>query len=149
MSVKFIDLDVICLANLVLRCCRQDFFIKPKYQNTLPDIPCDPKHLLIPPDLKNFQLTFTELRPLYEQITDWNVGVAVDLVGKTFDFTLPKDSKCPEDELHPVDKLLLQPEVDEDNNGGVHNYIMYNDLIETFKHQFSGISVCFQISRLE
>jgi len=91
---------------------RNDFSIKPKYLNTLPDIPCDPKHIILPADPKEFELTTNELNRLYTQfIADVYCGGKLDLVGSSL---TDAKSKGGQEELHPADRFLME---DDDTKG--------------------------------
>ncbi|ODN05855.1 RNA polymerase II-associated factor 1 [Orchesella cincta] len=84
---------------------RQDFLIKPKYQNKLPDIPCDPKHIVLPAHPNDYELTGRELNVIYKQFTDGYSGGKLDVIGECFRV---KPSKSIEEELHSVDRFLLE-----------------------------------------
>lgn len=86
---------------------RKDFFIKLSYENTLPDVPCDPKHIVLPLDPLKFQLPALAMQPFYEQLLDNTCGVTLDLVGSTLNWKLPSSVS-----LEPEDALLLQDETE-------------------------------------
>lgn len=96
-------------------CGRQDFFIKPRYENTLPDIPCDPKHILMPLNPNRFDLSPPEQISFYEQLADWNCGVSLDLVGSTLNWKPGRKAPSASLELDPKDQLLLE----DDNSKGI------------------------------
>lgn len=73
----------------------------------MPDIPCEPKHILLPLKPSRFELSPAELSSFYEQLIDWNCGVSLDLVGSTVSWKPGR--KAPTNlELDPKDQILLE-----------------------------------------
>ncbi|CAL8103152.1 unnamed protein product [Orchesella dallaii] len=87
---------------------KQDFLIKPKYQNKLPDIPCDPKHIVLPANPKDFELTGRELNVIYTQFTGFYCGARLDLVGSALKKKPSAKSVADGSLLHHADRFLLE-----------------------------------------
>jgi len=84
-----------------------EFLCKPKYLNTLPDLPFDPKLLSYPFDpLRFIKYTTTSLERTYKHIlhTEPDLGIPIDLI----DPSSYKIVKRPETRpLHPLDEQLI------------------------------------------
>lgn len=79
-------------------------FVKVKYNNTLPDIPFDPKFIVNPLNISRFveyQTTSLEQNSKHELLTPMNLGVDIDLI-------LPERYAIPANPIHdPEDEKLI------------------------------------------
>lgn len=78
--------------------------VKVKYNNTLPDIPFDPKFLVNPLDISRYigyETTSLEQNSKHELLTPMDLGVDIDLI-------LPERYAIPQDPVHdPEDEKLI------------------------------------------